>query len=183
MKSRTTVAVAEPEAQNLFITDCWSDLRYQVMRAARLATMLALEISMAVWFWFGLRSLGFGIGKAASPENVLLSDAWYWKIAWANPWLSLAAAVVAFCVCFGLVFAIGTPYAYQSAPPIVSTRRCHSCHSVIPDQLNCRKCGAIRVAWFVTKALWAFGLVLSALHFVNDMTIMLAGAFLMRKPK
>lgn len=186
MNSETTTHTGSGPS-TLTIVTCWDDLRYLIMRTLRFVTMFGCQVTLVASFWFGLRSFGFGLIKFMSsrPLEIMEPEAsmWYWRMAFANPWLCVILAMAAFAGCFALWFAVGVPYSYQTGAPGVNARLCGRCETVIPDSVVCQKCGQFRVQWFVTKLLWVLGAVVTVAHFVNDATIMVVGFLLARNNK
>lgn len=158
------------------ISDASDEIRYLIMRTARLLLSLAIEITMfvmvvpmvvSVYFSiFYVLTLG-NLGPAApglGPLYNFLAE---------HCLISAVVLVPAVLFLWIQCMAVGLPYRFSTTPPGLRLKKCWRCAAEIPDYLNCPSCGAWRNGRVITIAVWMLSFVITTLFVINDTLMVL----------
>lgn len=156
-------------------SDASDEIRYLIMRTARLLMSLVIEITMfamAVPMVFSVYFSIFYILTMGNIGTATNGNPFYLFVA--NHCL-ISAAILVPTVLFLWVqcMAVGIPYRFSTTPPGLRLKKCWRCAGEIPDYLNCPLCGAWRNGRVITIGVWMLSFVVTVAFVINDTLMVL----------
>jgi len=158
------------------VTGCLDDLRYVLMRGARLVCVLAAEVVMVAGAAVAFSCAAIGAMDLVSPPKIGERAAnlatqghtgWY-DVLMANHPGACAVPAAALCL-LGLCAAVSWGgYRYNTSKPGLDVRECGTCRVRIPNEWFCGACKSFRPAKAFSLLLWSASLAVTAVYVVHD---------------
>ncbi len=160
----------------LFVTDCLDDARYVVMRFVRLVITVASEVGAFGAFVLFARAGMWLFLNSFGDKIVSNTGKWYYDVSTNYPLPAMGLWILAFSICWVMMYAVGMPYRTQTEKPGMSARRCHKCRIAITDDFHCSNCKVFRPQKLLSLFLQFLSRLVSWMFTIHDVA---AGLFSM----
>lgn len=175
--SLSTLATS-PARSSLYtgISDASGEIRYLIMRSARLVLSLAMEVLMFILLVPAVFAVFFSINYALSFGNIGVFEGTNPVFTFVGNHAIISMVVLVPAVLFLWVqcMAAGLPYRWSTSMPGLITKKCWSCGADdILDELYCSRCEAFRLGRVITAGVWCLSLVVTVAFVINDTLMIL----------
>lgn len=156
----------------MFVTDCFDDARYVLMRVIRLVALLTSDVVCAYSFLLFFRSAFWCLMNALGVERHAVWNApWIYKVTMDQPLLGLVLCAGAFAAGWFCMYSLGLPYREATRKPGLNARRCHRCRIAVPDDWKCSHCGVFRFEKVYSSFWLLLSWIVTVLFKIHDCTL------------